>query len=379
MKSDSALWPLTEPGDSAQTESRLQAAKKAKSVFDEFYQLEGYNCWPHLASRSVAGRENAIEVESTSGCKAACQREKECEGFIVGLAGNSSRCWLRGRVDISQCSRVANREHGDWDFWLKVSQGSANKTEAPEHTFYMYRAAADGMMGKYPFGEINAANMDGVVWYLMNEIVTNYSHGVRCPRRFNISKIHRFKVRTKASAELFAQKMDFGVRFAYDEGRCAGRCFSGNMCTGEGDCAAQYDRYGFVVGCNRFIDQYPFPAGYISAPGGIWYSLPIGGRCFGNVTGDKHCTWSYEYAGEVTVEELERVASGKDNCCDDHCTDFWHDPYNVATMSWRVRKALDLFSKKYPEMPADLSTPPCDFDWHRWYEQDAWAQHDPWH
>jgi len=221
--------------------------------------------------------------------------------------------------------------------------------------------------------------MDGVVWYLMNEIVTNYSHGVRCPRRFNISKIHRFKVRTKASAELFAQKMDFGVRFAYDEGRCAGRCFSGNMCTGEGDCAAQYDRYGFVVGCNRFIDQYPFPAGYISAPGGIWYSLPIGGRCFGNVTGDKHCTWSYEYAGEVTVEELERVASGKDNCCDDHCTDFWHDPYNVATMSWRVRKALDLFSKKYPEMPADLSTPPCDFDWHRWYEQDAWAQHDPWH
>merc|ERR1740121_1845757 len=100
--------------------------------------------------------------------------------------------------------------------------------------------------------------MDGVMWYLMNEVVTNYSKGVRCPRKFNISQIHRFKVLTRATDALFQDGINFGTRFAYDKGLCEGRCFSGNKCTGESDCKNHYKKYGFVPGCNKFSDHYPF-------------------------------------------------------------------------------------------------------------------------
>jgi len=243
--------------------------------------------------------------------------------------------------------------------------------------FYVYRSAADGAWGKYPFGNINVANMDGVVWYLMNEVVTNYGSGTRCPRKFDISVIHRMKIKMRATPELIKDNMNFGARFAYDMGMCMGRCFPENKCTCKKDCDDHYSKYGYVPGCNNFKDKYPFPVSASQAPGGIWYSLPLEGRC-DNPTGAHNCTWSYEDAGMITLEELEATTLGKGNCCGDSCTDLWEDLYSVEKTTERSAKAMDVFKRKFPQMPRDLDPSWCDFDRDAWYKHDAYEKQDPW-
>jgi len=376
---DNALGPFESAKDIYPWYFEKTTKDPESIVSGDYFSLEGYNCWAQASSAPLQGYEDAIA--STDVCEKACQGEPMCSGFIVGAEVNAGQCWLRQNVMLPLCEQAPSGQPADWDFWLRRRQddgGAQAKSPAPSHEFYMYRATADDMMKKYPFGEENTANMDGVLWYLANEIVTNYSHGLRCPRRFGITRIHRFKVRTTATPELFAEGMNFGIRYAYDEGKCNGRCFPGNRCTGEGDCATHYDKYGYFVGCNRFVDQYPFPQGYIAAPSGVWYSLPLGGRCSGNVTGQKDCTWSYEPAGELSLKEIEDAFPGKDNCCEGHCTDFWRDQYNVELMSWRVREAVGLFAKKFPEQQPNLPDPPCDFNWRKWYTGDPWPARDPW-
>lgn len=248
---------------------------------------------------------------------------------------------------------------------------------APVREYYMYRAMAPGTLGEYPLGNVNMANVDGVIWYLMNEVVTKYTDGTRCPRKFSISQIHRFKVRTRAPASLFEQGMNYGTRFSYDQGMCRGRCFSGNMCSCEPDCTFHYGKHGYFVGCNNFEDKYPFPDTNTSAKSGIWYSLPLDGRCQ-NPSGEKDCTWSYEYAGVINVTSLEATTPGDDNCCEDTCSDFWVDLWDEEATYQRVRKTLDLFGNNYPTMPRDLEAPPCDFQWWKWYTPDPWEKMDPW-
>lgn len=248
---------------------------------------------------------------------------------------------------------------------------------APLQEFYTFRATSDAEE-KYPFGNINTGNMEGVMWYLMNEVVTWYTDGARCPRKFNISKIKRFKVQTKVTKELFAENMHFGPRFAFDKGDCFGRCFSDNMCSGSDDCASHYKEYGFIPGCNNFWDNYPFPVNITTAPGGIWYTLPLEGRCDWP-TGAHNCTWSFQNAGEITLEELEASTPswGGEQCCDGKCTGFWDDQFNPGKTAWRTQKALDLFQVYYPDMPRDLAYIPCDFDWRKWYSPDPYEHRDP--
>mmetsp|Transcript_104742 Transcript_104742/g.262433 ORF Transcript_104742/g.262433 Transcript_104742/m.262433 type:complete len:627 (+) Transcript_104742:48-1928(+) len=287
-----------------------------------------------------------------------------------------------GEVHLWQCD--SKNRHQRWH--ISNAQGTkGNAPEAPRQTegtgdmqeFYVYRAAADGKWGQYPFGNINVANMDGVIWYLMNEVVTNYGNGTRCPRKFGIDMIHRLKIRTKATAALIKEKMNFGARFAYDMGMCMGRCFPANKCTCKRDCDDHYRKYGFVTGCNNFYDKYPFPDYAPQAPGGIWYSLPLEGRC-DYPTGEHDCTWSYEDAGVISLHELEAVSPGNTNCCGGHCTNFWQDLYSKEKTTWRSNKALDVFKAKYPQMPRDLASSWCDFDWRKWYAPDAYPKQDPW-
>jgi len=235
------------------------------------------------------------------------------------------------------------------------------------------------MFHRFGVSEVNTGNIGGVMWYLMNEIVTLYTSKPRCPRRFNISRIHRVKVKVRPPRELATLGMDFGARFAYDQGKCEGRCFAGNLCTGEGDCAAQYSKYGFFVGCNRFTDHYPFPNLDTSAAGGVWYSLPSGGRCAGEPTGQHDCTWSFEDAGEVTLQELESTSPGNDNCCEGRCSNFWHDVLDPNATSNRIAKTEQIFQAKYPNMPVDLPEPTCNFDHRKLYGEDPWHRQDPWH
>jgi len=311
-------------------------------------------------------------------CRLICSQFPNCGGFIVGNKAKSGKCWLRTSVSVEACVQNVGRSIADWDFHLRAMDQPWT-SPAPLREFYMYRATAPGSLSTYPLGEINTGNMEGTLWYLMNEVVSNYSRGVRCPRRFGISKLHRFKVRVRSTSALFSSGMNFGVRFAYDQGKCEGRCFLDNMCTGEGDCADQYNKYGFFVGCNKFSDKYPFPVEANAVPDGVWYSLPLAGRCrSGLPTGAPDCTWTYEDAGALTLQDLESIAPGPSNCCEGHCTDFWKHEFDTERMVWRVDAAKQLFHQRFPQWPADLTTPACNFDHTKWYVDDRWHRRDPW-
>jgi hypothetical protein len=258
--------------------------------------------------------------------------------------------------------------------------------EAPEPgelvEFYTYRAIPEGTFEDYPFGNLNTANMEGIMWYLLNEVVTNYKVGTACPRKFNISEIHRIKIRTRATKELTALGMSMGVRFSYDFGQCMGRCFPGNVCSNSTDCESHYEKYGYFVGCNKFTDHYPFPDCDTSAPQGAWFSFPLEGRC-DYPTGEHNCTWSYEWAGVLTLLELEEQAPGisDGNCCNGHCTLLWEKPGITGPhpnkMEWRVDQAWKAWGIKYPNA-TDEGWPNCNFKWQHWYEPDLWEHVDPW-
>jgi hypothetical protein len=267
------------------------------------------------------------------------------------------------------------------DATLKDAFGEAPPapvSSAPLKEFYAYRATTRGEF-QHTFGNINVGNLDGVIWYLQNEIVTNYTNGTLCPRKYNISQIRRYKIQTRATEELAAEHMSMGIRFAFNQGKCLGRCFPENMCTGHDDCAFHYEKYGFFPGCNTFQDKYPFPDFDTPAPEGTWYSLPLQGRC-DYPTGAHDCTWSYEDAGEVSLAFLELGFPGEGNCCDGKCTGFWDDLFSIPKTNWRVQKALDAFKMLYPSMPRDLSQSRCDFNHTKWYHpnMDPWGRHHPW-
>jgi hypothetical protein len=252
---------------------------------------------------------------------------------------------------------------------------------APLYEFYMYRANSAEGATKYDFGNINTANLDGVVWYLTNEVVTQYSHGTQCPRKFDISQINRYKIRTRATKELFETGVNFGVRWAYDFGMCMGRCFPGNLCTGQDDCDFHFDKFGgFNVGCNKFVDKYPFPDMDTPAKNGIWYALPLDGRCKGTPTGAKNCTWSYEEAGAVNLTDVEATDPSGPNCCADSCTALWDNPFDEGATNWRVQTIRSVFAEKFPDMPEDLGPSQCDFYKDAWYtwDTDTWTPKDLW-
>lgn len=260
----------------------------------------------------------------------------------------------------------------------------SQKSSAPLYTFYMYRAMAQD---DTIHGNVNAATLGGVIWYLHNEVVW------QTPRKFAITKIMRIKVKTRAPQPLFQKGMNFGVRYAFDSG----------MCTGPYSCDKQYFKYGYFVGCN-VLGNWPFPD-YPVAYVGNWYSLPgpcnskrhfdaakftfdnktcaelqPGGLCTGAPTGVGNCTWSWEDAGQISVDELEGITNyeafikaGNEeyNKTTDvgKGLDFWNNINDTKKAAIRVKKASDLFAKHYPNLPRDedLPPPPCDFDTKKFY------------
>lgn len=345
----------------------------------------------HETKQIVVGRDWCLQVEGpnhvgSSAEIAICEYKalrQRWRYFGSGLLANlaSGLCLDTahpsqdgGEVHVWKCNEENDHQH--WNLDIDHATSGSPST-APIHEFYMYRAAGDDWLSRFPVGNMNAANIDGVIWYLINEVVTKYTNGTACPRRFGISSLHRLKVRTKATTALYAEDMNFGVRFAFDQGMCMGRCFENNKCTCHQDCDEHYKKYGYVPGCNRFSDKYPFPARKTPAPDGAWYSLPLKGRC-DYPTGETSCTWSWEHAGEVSLLAIEALERGKDNCCHGHCTDFWTQQFSENRTKWRVEKVLDLFEKKFPKFPRTLHAPQCDFKRQTWYGIDPWKRQNPW-
>jgi len=232
----------------------------------------------------------------------------------------------------------------------------------------------------------NMASLPGAMWYLHNEIVWHI------PRRFHKTRIQRFKVQTRAPQPLFDRGMNFGVRVAFDKGKC----------TGPFNCTQTWEHYGFNVGCN-YAGSFPTGqwANQVRYAGAIWYSLPgecpdqhfwdhnaqcrerqPGGACPKGVTptGQGNCTYSYEEAGEISINELEGITDywgfihrggreylrGRDT---GWLNTFWNSKHDAEACAQRVEHAAMLFAKKYPGMvkDSDLPTPSCDFDYGAFY------------
>jgi hypothetical protein len=183
--------------------------------------------------------------------------------------------------------------------------------------------------------------------------------------------------------------MNFGVRYAFDSGRCSG----------PGNCSEAFARYGYVVGCNH-AEEFPTQQwkGLVFYPGAVWYSLPgkcsskaywdhsgacelaePGGFC-DDVNGMGDCTYHYESAGEISIDELEGITDFKafaaaggweyNNQTDHgvHMT-FWDGKKDAAACESRLAHARELFKEKYPDSASEeeMPAPACNFNQAKFY------------
>lgn len=238
-------------------------------------------------------------------------------------------------------------------------------------TFYMYRAQSDA---EYDLVNINAANLAGVLLYLHNEVVQ--AKGGNCTRHYDITRILRFKVTMMTTMEIFGpgpQHFNFMPYVAID--RCS--------CTVP-DCDKIWSRFGYAPGCQHSGFGLP---GNFNYPNMIWYSLPgpcmsqscgaksascranePGGKC-DRPDGSHTCTWNYERAGEISVDELAGIHDRQAFCRAGHLeydaatdrgtgTSFWNGRSNATLCAARMRAVRQLFDRKYPNSK-ELPDPVC--------------------
>jgi hypothetical protein len=269
-------------------------------------------------------------------------------------------------------------------------------SDAPVHTFYVYRAQAPpNPETDYPIANVNVASLGGVMWYLHDEVIgTCARNGAR---KFGITRIRRFKITTKATTPLWKKEMNFGLKCSFDSGECTGPHFDHVEGRGTGaHIMHDIDRYGFYVGCNN-LGEWPHNEKIFQRarnyPNAIWYSLPgpcpttnfhrataeckasqPGGLC-DHPDGRGNCTYSIEEAGEIDIDELvgitpkwknrgefcrsggyEGRGSGQINGRNHH---WWDRIWDAKADHERTAQAEAMFKKKYPNAP-DLPPPPCD-------------------
>jgi len=286
-------------------------------------------------------------------------------------------------------------------------------------TFYMYRAQSKA---SYPLENINTADLAGVMWYLHNEVISN------TPRKYSIDRIKRFKVTVKNTWEFWnAHHRQFGAFMAYDAARCSTPV-----------CPKVYHKYGFIVGCQvcdikvaRYLAKsqtnWNCEKGSDRCRAPLWYSLPgpcpamgmtneeinpnkvgldvnkaktpecikrmPGGHC-DKATGAPDCTYSYEEAGEILLNDLvgikdyddfwnhsyvrcaNKVAQGlvpKDTKCVHQKEyvkkldrgigiSFWDGVHDEEKCTARMNTVRRVFKEKFPEFEESLDEPPCEFD-----------------
>jgi len=358
------------------------------------------------------------------GLKDSCATTASCGTFRAGASCQcTDDCWLSKNC-CSDYSSTCNGHNLSNDFEVLAGIGPAvphcidcyspsnpsllKPSKAPLLTFYMYRA-----QGEEPFPPTNSnlASLSGVLWYLHNEIVVYCTTGKDNIgefgfRRYKKTRILRYKVTTRATVPLWEKGMNFGVRVAFDSAQNTGAWFPSV------DKQQAYEKYGYVVGCNT-LGEGPFPL-CPSAEGthehycpiqygdrAIWYSLPgecpslnfksktdackreqPGGFCPGAPTGMGNCTWTYEYAGEVNLDQLVGIAArfkSYNEFCSKGCREyvnygtkmgkglcgisFWDNKASPASNKQRVDRVDAEFKKRYPGLPSDkeLATPHCDF------------------
>mmetsp|Transcript_19971 Transcript_19971/g.54432 ORF Transcript_19971/g.54432 Transcript_19971/m.54432 type:complete len:779 (-) Transcript_19971:324-2660(-) len=246
-----------------------------------------------------------------------------------------------------------------------------------KYTFYVYRAQDEST---YKDQNVNAANLAGVLWYLHHEVV------MECPRKFGITRIRRLKVTMQNTCDLYKEtKTQFGPYVAFDSGRC-----------GVDGCEKAYYKYGSIIGCQHMPFDTGIFSGYCEYPNcgyARWYSFPgpctkmpvgkkteeckaddPGGFCE-SVTGERDCTYHFEEAGDLSLDELYKTTTQyypwKEFCKSqleyNNKTDygigvkFWNGIYNPARCMSRYLNITAAFKRKYPHLEETLPEPHCDY------------------
>jgi len=232
-----------------------------------------------------------------------------------------------------------------------------------ERTLYMYRAQS---AVNYPFENVNAADLPGVLWYLHNEIVT------MCPRKYEIIRVRRMKVTLKRTPQVSKTPFFYSPFTAIDNG----------MCTVPG-CKESLERSGYSVGCQ------PRPYGdfmghWYSLPGACplspnWQKTPECRRAFPGAAcgcdrklGEGGCNYHVEEAGEVYLDEVTGVNNQSVFCQEgkveyNRMEDrgrglaFWNGFNDAVKVRERVQAFREAFRRKYPQMPLDLGPQHCEF------------------
>jgi hypothetical protein len=307
----------------------------------------------------------------------------------------------------------------------------------------MYRA---GGPVDYPVENVNTADLEGVFWYLHNEVVTSV------PRKYGIDRIRRYKFTVHNTQEFWnVHKRQFSPFLAFDAARCT------TLDNGQDLCSLIFGHYGYVVGCQTVAQDKAMylsdrvtttscPPNSYQCRAPVWYSLPgpcpsggipqdiidanmatqnidewktadckyhnPGGRCSA-ATGAATCSYSYEPAGEIMLDELVGIpnyqvfwntsyeqctidvqAGTKTGPClknkeYDELTDagvgttFWDGRGDAEKCKTRVDAARVLFKAKFSDQPAELIPPTCDFDtvyggeW-QWQPNHTLGVEDPW-
>lgn len=250
----------------------------------------------------------------------------------------------------------------------------------------MYRAQDET---DYPVENLNLADLAGVLWYLHNEVV------VTCPRKFDISRIRRFRV-TMQNTQALRDRIHsvFAPFMAFDSGRCT---------VPDADNVWQTD--GFVVGCQiQRLEMGNYRSPVKTAKrcdrveddcyGPVWYSLPgrcpsqyydgktpqctqnqPGGACanknFTRADGGE-CTYFVEDAGEIELDQLTGIVGRYTDFCASGAREyvegldqgvsmtFWDNKTNEEACVNRMMAVQSAFHARYPNMPAHIDSPLCD-------------------
>jgi len=314
-------------------------------------------------------------------CRSSCKGTGFCEGWC----GQGNACCRFGSAeDPPECHGVqywpahdrhtcvrargpdpgvpnAATQFGCLPGEVRNADDVCEKADHPElMTFYMYRAATDdnGM----ELENANLANMEGVLWYLHNDVLNT------CPRKNGISRILRFVVSVQNTMRSWAEgeTSQFGQFVYFDEGRCM---FNNSHCD------ELWKRYGRVVGCSKLRTDSPDLPNYAGPPEPVLFSLPGRersdvGRCQ-SPDGSADCTWTAAYAGEIRIDELSGITDDKGFCEDGNVeyspatdrgvgTSFWNEKRSLGGCMNRVSYARQLFRMKYPNFPGTLGEPACD-------------------
>eukprot|EP00429_Kryptoperidinium_foliaceum_P012236 CAMPEP_0176040330 /NCGR_PEP_ID=MMETSP0120_2-20121206/19997_1 /TAXON_ID=160619 /ORGANISM="Kryptoperidinium foliaceum, Strain CCMP 1326" /LENGTH=397 /DNA_ID=CAMNT_0017373727 /DNA_START=59 /DNA_END=1252 /DNA_ORIENTATION=+ len=232
-----------------------------------------------------------------------------------------------------------------------------------ERTLYMYRAQS---AVNYPFENVNAADLPGVLWYLHNEIV------VMCPRKYDIIRVRRMKVTSRRTPQVSKTPFFFAAFNAIDNG----------MCTVPG-CRERLENSGYSVGC-QLLRYGDFMGHWYSLHGACPFlpngqktpecrrALP-GGLCgCDRKLGEVGCNYHVEEAGEVYLDEVTGVNNQTKFCQEGKleynrmedrgigCS-FWNGFNDAAKVRERVQAFREAFRRKYPHMPLDLGPSHCEF------------------